>query len=133
LASTVSAEQHENYLRIALTGNWDSSSLGPTADKILALCEKHQTREILMDVRNLEGNPNAFDRFAMATLFTAKYFAARLANRVPPCRFAVIGKEPLVDRKRFEETVDVNRGLPVKTFTDLEEAEKWLEASRVAR
>jgi len=38
-----------------------------------------------------------------------------------------------VDEKRFEETVAINRGLPVKTFTHLEQALEWLEVQKVHR
>ncbi len=127
------AEPHEDYLRIALEGDWDNSGYGATADKILAICERHQIPKILMDVRGLNGNPNALERFSMATIFTAKYFIVRLSHRIPPCRFAVIGKNPMVDPKRFEETVAINRGLPVKTFTQLEEAMEWLEVQKILR
>ena len=133
MAFNVVTEPHEDHLHIALVGDWDNSGYGATADKILTSCEQHKIPKILMDVRGLSGNPNALERFSMATIFTAKYFIARLGHRIPPCRFAVIGSHPIVDPNHFEETVAVNRGLPVKTFTDLEEAMEWLEVQKVLR
>ncbi len=117
-----------HYLRIILEGEWENALIGETADNILALCEKHAAQRILMDVRGFLGNPSTLDRFFMATQFSVKYLKARLAKRVPPCRFAVIGHHPMVDPQRFEETVALNNGLPVCTFTDLEKALAWLEA-----
>lgn len=130
MGSTVTGVPKEGYLHIALDGVWGRSSFAETADKILALCEKHQAHKVLMDVRGLNGTPTTLERFTMATVFTAKYLKARLTHRIPPCRFSVIGNHPIVDHNRFEETVAVNRGLPVRTFTDLEKALDWLEVEK---
>ena len=119
-----------DYLRIILEGEWNSDRFGEIADGILGFCEKHQARKILMDVRGLTGNPSALSRFTMATHFTTKYLKARVAHRIPPCHFAVIGQDPLVDPKRFEENVAVNIGLPVRTFTALDKALAWLKEQK---
>jgi hypothetical protein len=116
-----------NYLRISLEGDWDNHSIGETSDHILDLCKKHKARRVLFDVTGLKGNPSTMERFNMATQFTVKYMKARLAGDLLPCRFAVFGKNPIVDPHRFEETVAVNNGLPVRTFTELEPALAWLE------
>ena len=79
-----------------------------------------------MDVFGLHGNPRFMERFTLATVFTAKYLKARMSKEVPSCLFAVVGSHPLVDLKKFEETVAKNRGTPVKTFTDMKEALMWL-------
>jgi hypothetical protein len=117
------------YLRISLVGEWDNALIGEISDGILDLCAKHQTRRILCDMREFTGNPSVMARFNMATTFAVKYIKGRLSHHLPPCRFAVIGHHPLVDPNRFEETVAVNNGLPVKTFTDLEKALAWLTAN----
>jgi hypothetical protein len=127
MAQILKDDPQPNYLRISLEGQWDNHSIGETSDRILELCKKHQARRILFDVRGLEGNPSIMERFNMATQFSMRYLKARLTGNILPCRFAVIGKHPLVDPRRFEETVGVNNGLPVRTFTELEQALAWLE------
>lgn len=116
-----------NYLRISVEGQWDDELIGETSDRLLALCEKHQATKILFDMTGLSGNPSTMSRFNMSTQFAVKFLKARLTHRIPSCRFAVFGRHPLVDPNRFEETVAVNNGLPVRTFTDLEKALAWLE------
>ena len=128
MAYTLKDDPQPNYLRIALEGEWDDALVSEISDRILDLCAKHQARRILFDVRNYAGNPSTMGRFFMATHFAVKFLKARLARRIPACRFAVIGHHPLVDPERFEETVALNNGLPVGTFTDLEKALAWLEA-----
>lgn len=121
-------ELQPRYLQINLEGEWESSKIGEISDEILNICEKYQSRRILFDVRRLTGNPSVMGRFSMATQFAMKFIKARISHRIPACRFAVIGHHPMVDPNRFEETVAVNNGLPVRTFTDLEKALAWLEA-----
>jgi len=127
MAYLIKDDPQPHYLHIRLEGAWDDKLIGETSDRILALCEKHQARKILFDVMGLSGNPSTLSRFSMSTQFAVKFLKARLAHRIPACRFAVIGHHPLVDSNRFEETVAVNNGLPVRTFTDLEKALAWLE------
>lgn len=122
----VRGEAYPRYLRIILEGDFDASEIPGTADRILELCGKNQMANILIDVMNLEGNPNFMERFTLATVFATKYIKARMTQEVPSCLFAVVGKHPLVDPQRFEETVAKNRGTPVKTFTDMREALMWL-------
>ena len=43
--------------------------------------------------------------------------------------FAVVGNEPMIDPKRFAETVGKNRGANVRVFTDIDEAVDWIEQS----
>ena len=115
------------YLKITVEGEWADNLIGETADRLLALCEKHQAKKILFDFLELSGNPSTMSRFYMSTQFAVKFLKLRLSHRLPPCRFAVFGRHPLVDPNRFEETVAVNNGLPVRTFTDLEKAMDWLD------
>jgi hypothetical protein len=128
MAQTLKDDPQPNYLRISLEGEWDNGAVGETSDRILELCQKNRARRVLFDVRGLRGNPSILERFNMATQFSMRYLKARMADRIPPCRFAVVGNHPLVHSRRFEETVGVNNGLPVRTFTDLKQALAWLEA-----
>lgn len=127
MSNLLKDELHPGYLKISLEGEWDDTTIGETSDHIIALCAKHQAKKILFDVTGLSGNPSTMSRFSMSTQFAVKFLRARLTHRIPACRFAVIGHHPMVDPNRFEETVAVNNGLPVRTFTDLEKALAWLE------
>ncbi|HUO58752.1 MAG TPA: STAS/SEC14 domain-containing protein [bacterium] len=126
MAQILKDEPQSNYLRLSLEGDWDNDTIGKTSEQILDLCKKHQARRVLFDVRNLHGNPSVLERFNMATQFSLKYMKCLLGGEIQSSRFAVIGNHPLVDPHRFEETVSVNKGLPVKTFTDLDQALAWL-------
>ena len=126
MAIQVKDEVHSSHLKVLLVGDFDVADVPVTADRIIESCAKHQKEKVLVDVMGLEGNPNFMERFTLSTVFAAKYLKARVAKEVPSCLFAVVGKHPLVDPQRFEETVAKNRGTPVKTFTDMKEALMWL-------
>ena len=73
---------------------------------------------ILVDARELTGGPlSDMDRYDLGVL-VAQVFVGTAA--------ALVGSAPLVDRRRFGESVARNRGANVGVFTDLGEAMAWL-------
>jgi hypothetical protein len=38
----------------------------------------------------------------------------------------VVGREPIVDKERFGETVAINRGTNVRVFTEMSEGLTWI-------
>lgn len=122
----VRGEANPQYLQIILEGDFEASEIPVTADRVLEICGAHKMEMVLVDVMELKGNPSFMERFTLATVFATKYIKARMTQEVSSCLFAVVGKHPLVDPQRFEETVAKNRGTPVKTFTDMREALMWL-------
>jgi len=83
------------------------------------------TTKVLVDGRQMTGNPSLFERFlygtfaALATLDVLHQHNLRL-------KFAYVIHAPLRDPDRFGETVAVNRGMDVKTFEEKNEAVAWL-------
>lgn len=122
----VQGQSHPKYLKITLVGDFNAADIPGTADRVLEICGEHRQENVLVDVFGLKGNPNFVERFTLATVFATKYIHARMTHQVPPCLFAVVGNHPMVDERKFEENVAKNRGTPVKTFTDLQEALAWL-------
>lgn len=98
--------------------------------ELLAAVVHYQAEKILLDGRNIKGNPAHIERFyygyfaaAETISFTTKY---RLHQQP---QFAYVLHEPLRDRERYGEKVAVNRGMNIKVFETLEEASKWLGAT----
>lgn len=86
-----------------------------------AVAANHSTR-VLFDGREITGEPTTIQRFYYG-VFAAEE-TIRLVQNVP--RFAYILKEPVLDPRRIGETVALNRGMKVKTFTDSDAALNWL-------
>ncbi len=72
---------------------------------------------LLVDTLEMFGAIDALDRyrFAMATV------EQRIAGPI-----AFVGKEPILDPRRFAEVVARNRGVNVRSFTDEPAARAWL-------
>jgi hypothetical protein len=127
MALTFKIETQPGYLLMIYEGLYEPSLAGEFTDQILAACKSHQPAKLLIDLRKVEGKMSTMDRFNLSVLAATKYFGAKLTGKIPSCRYAIVGSHPLVDSKRFEETVAVNRGVNIKVFTVMKEALIWLE------
>ncbi|HSM73311.1 MAG TPA: hypothetical protein VK852_01675, partial [Desulfobacterales bacterium] len=59
--------------------------------------------------------------------FAAHAVATRLKPGAPRApQFAYLLREPVLDPRRFGETVAVNRGMWVRSFDNVEDALEWL-------
>ena len=86
----------------------------------------HDRIKILIDVSNITGNIPFFDRFEYSA-FLAKFQREHASPKMTRMtRIAVVGHKPIVDKKKFGETVAVNRGANVEVFTDMDNAYAWL-------
>ncbi len=91
--------------------------------EFLQRARQEHLSKVLFDLSSLiDPVPTVLDRFKLAEAFV------RLQRELKVMvKCAVVGKEPVIDPKRFGETVAVNRGALLKVFTDREEAEIWLK------
>ena len=83
--------------------------------------------KVLIDGRQITGNPTIFERFLYGT-FAACATLEVLHKHNLKLKFAYVIQEPLRDSERFGETVASNRGMDVKTFEGRKEAVEWLNA-----
>lgn len=121
-------ESEPGYLRLICVGRYESSVNAELTDQVIRACEKYLPSRMLVDTLQVEGKLSTMDRYDLATLSAKKYLDEKLAGKIPSCRFAFVGNNPLVDPKRFGETVAVNRGMNLRVFTEIKEAIVWLEA-----
>ena len=75
-------------------------------------------RKILCDERELEYNLSTIDAFESAK------FISENAPKV--AKVALVCNPKYLPDAKFWETVSLNRGLTIKVFTKIEEAEDWL-------
>ena len=81
--------------------------------------------KVLIDGREMTGNPTGFERFLYST-FTAYAALDVLFRHNLRLKFAYVIHEPLRDPQRFGETLALNAGMDVKTFEEMNEALEWL-------
>ena len=99
--------------------------------RILDAVDQNHATKVLFDGREVKGNPETIERFWYGE-FVAKavtrYMIEGAIRRAP--QFAYVLHEPVLDPKRFGQTVAANRGMWVKAFDNLEDAREWLRLPR---
>jgi hypothetical protein len=120
-------EPEKDFLRVHLTGEFSLAEAKDAYVRTLEAVALHKMTKVLADCRNLKGAMTVMDRFEYST-FVAQEIARASGTGVSRCtRFAYVSKPPFFDRKKFSETVAVNRGANVLTTDSMEEALRWLE------
>jgi len=120
----VDLERH--LLRATLSGEFSLPEAEATFQEILKALVKDGLRKVLIDGRQVIGTPDPLERF-----YYGKYVADAVSQTINRTRikvpsFAYVMLEPVLDPKRFGETVAVNRGMRIKAFDDMKQAEWWL-------
>lgn len=94
---------------------------GVLRDCVAAGCSK-----LLLDCRELSGELSTVDRFWFGKVVADENAALRADGSGRQVRVAFVGRLPLLDERRFAQTVATNRGAAVKVTEDLEAAYRWL-------
>jgi hypothetical protein len=114
-------------LRVIATGEFSLEEAERTFLEILDAVARHKTEKLLLDGRELKGEPDTIHRFLYGE-FAARTVMRYIKERRGPraLQFAYVLQEPVLDPQRFGETVAINRGMWVKAFDNLEDALGWL-------
>jgi hypothetical protein len=117
------------FLRATLTGKFVLTEARGRFLTLLDEMVRARTRRILIDGREVSGNPRAIERY----LYGA--FTAAAAQKLPnigqyPPRFAYVLLPPVLDPGRLGETTARNRGIDVRAFDNVDDAVGWLLSSQ---
>lgn len=111
----------DDILKVTASGKDESvEEVKDYGIKVIEQAITSNCRKILCDERELEYNLSTIDTFESAKFISEN--APKVAKAALVCNH-----KNLPDAK-FWETVSFNRGLTVKVFTSIEEAESWLRA-----
>ena len=113
----------EDFLLISASGNYSLLKANNLFKLAIDNGLSHNKSKILIDVTDITGSIPFFNRFQYAE-FLSKYKAKHALGKVR--RIAVVGKEPIIDKERFGETVATNRGTNVRVFADIPTASIWI-------
>jgi hypothetical protein len=113
----------EDILLIDVNGYYSITKANNLFKLAIDSALSNNKRKVLIDVTNITGSIPFFDRFRFSE-FLSQYRIKHALGKID--RIAVVGKEPIVDKERFGETVAVNRGTNIRVFTDPSEASIWL-------
>ena len=95
---------------------------------LLDRCIASGSSLLLVDCRQVDGEPTFSERFEFGKFVAEVNIAAVHDGRTQLVKFALLGSYPLIDPGRIGEVVAVNRGASVRVTTDPEEAVTWLGA-----
>ena len=126
---TLRVDLEHQLLHVTYIGQFSLAAAEETFQQLLDALVKDKLRKVLIDGRQIVGDPEPLERF-----YYGKYAADAVSQtinrlRIDVPRFAYVLREPVLDPNRFGETVAVNRGMRVRTFDDLKQAEWWLGVS----
>lgn len=84
--------------------------------EIAEYSKKEKTNKVLVDIRNVEGNPSIFERYLIG-LEISKVWSKNI-------QAATVAKQEVSNA--MAENVAVNRGANFRAFTNIELAFEWL-------
>lgn len=115
-------EARDAFLVLELRGKYNFSTLRKTIEEVGRRCRETGCRCILADARGHVGGIGLLDQ---------QHIGEKIAREIPRgYHVAVVVSEARLAMDRHLETVAVNRGVPFRLFTDLEEANRWLMSSK---
>jgi hypothetical protein len=116
---------NRDYLHVRVTGDFLLIEANDVLRRIFMAIDQHALSKVLIDCRQVKGNPTTMERFEHAKFVSRE----KLKGSGAPgsVRLVYVGTEPLIERQDgFGETVALNRGVAVKETDNLEEALRWL-------
>jgi len=111
-------ERRGNYLYALVTGTNSPETVAAYLDRIVEECRRTDCYRVLIEERLEGARLDASDVFAIAAEGSMKAMGLLHA-------LAYVDEQmgPMAD---FAETVAVNRGMPVRVFNTVAEADEWL-------
>ena len=123
---TERVEIRPRYVHVLCGGTLEIEGFLRALDRAFDTAHEAHRKAVVMDALGVEGSLTQVERFVLgediAYAQRAHCFVAMVA---------VVANEPPLDADRLAEKVAINRGAVGKSFTQLADAERWIE-ERVA-
>jgi hypothetical protein len=115
--------QKTTYLHVVVTGKNSKENVENYLKETIRECTARKCSKVLIEER-LEGpRLGTFDVYSIASKG-----ALQASGKLKAMAYVDVNAEG--DLMKFAETVAVNRALPVRVFSTVSEAEKWLLSSK---
>lgn len=120
----------KGFLNVRASGEFSLAEATDVTVRIFSELSRLPLRKVLLDWRQLKGEPSLVERYIFSVAASEQLLRAYDAGECRGVRFALVGEEPLIDNRRFGETVALNRSVNVMVTTNLEEALLWFEVDQ---
>jgi hypothetical protein len=127
MSMVVDITPERGFLRVQAGGDFSLDEANEVTLSVFRMLSQHALHKVLLDWRQVKGEPTLVERYIFAVSASEEMLRAYHAGECRVIRFAFVAEEPLIDSRRFGETVAVNRGMNVVVTTSLAEALLWLE------
>jgi hypothetical protein len=114
-------------LRVNVSGDFSLDESNSIVTRIFQALGQQALQKVLVDLRQVKGEPKVIERFLHAVFVSSEMDRFASAGVSRATRFAYLGTEPMIDKRRFGETVAVNRGINIKVTASMEVALRYLE------
>lgn len=108
------------YILVDQSGQADVDEMDVIRRDVFEHVRKYGLLKVAVDVRKLT------NEFTISEFFNITVDNVEHKTEFPKPRVCLIVRQDQEENARFVENVGVNRGLPIKYFTDKEAALKWL-------
>lgn len=116
-------ELHANYVHISCRGTFNVDAMLEVYESAFRIAASKDRKAVLVDIRGLQGEPpTIMERYKQGLHVAKKQQESGMSILI-----AVVGNDPMIDPRKFGETVGRNRGAIGRVFTDIDEAVDWIE------
>jgi len=119
-------DAERRLLTASYSGNFSLAEAEATFLDLLDTLVEHNLKKVLVDGRQLLGQPEMLERFYYGVFVADAVNRTVSRARCAVPTFAYVLVEPMLDPSRFGETVALNRGMKIKAFDNLQHARWWL-------
>ena len=127
MGMTTKISTRPENIHVATSGDFSLDEAKRTFLEVLDTVQRHGIRKVLLDGRDVRGEPLLIERFYYGQ------FAADQVNSLKEhgwkggdLQIAYVLEEPVLDWLRFGEMVMRNRGVDARAFDNTDEAVEWL-------
>ncbi|MBI1806506.1 MAG: STAS/SEC14 domain-containing protein [Ignavibacteria bacterium] len=116
-------EQREGYIYIKLTEPETLESCKREALATKTLVDRYKCKKVLADNREKPSFIGTFEEYELAEFYAKHKLQMHISHA------AIVFDPKVVAQMKFWEDASFNRGINVRVFSSLEEAERWLKGS----
>ena len=113
-------EDKQDYVQVRYVGEFRLFEGRRTVDRINEACTKFHRSAVLLDLQSMTGNISIMDRFNIVV------YGQKMIGTVS--KIAIAAQPEAGTVSRLVETMAENRGINLKVFYEINQADSWLKA-----
>ncbi len=114
----LTASVQDGITVVVITGEANEANIQESRRRVTAIILEGNVKELLIDVRGFKGQRSYVDTYSRVRSYPRDLIQPRVA---------FVDSEQNAAYRTFHETTARNAGVPLKCFTDVEEAMAWLK------